>query len=69
MAEFNDRNTNHTSERELGGAPRRINIHDVQALRHWTKKLGISSDQLVSAVRAVGHDSDKVEDYLRRRAS
>jgi hypothetical protein len=49
--------------------PKRVNIHDVQELRYWTKQLGVSSDMLVSAVRAVGHDPAKVEDFLRRKAS
>lgn len=50
----------------------RIAVHDVQELRYWTKTFGVSSDALLSAVRAVGHDAEKVRDYLRnqpRRAS
>ncbi len=45
---------------------KKVNIHDVQELRYWTKTLGVSSDALVSAVRAVGHDSDKVMEHLRQ---
>lgn len=50
---------------ERGTPPERIHIHDVQELRYWTKSLGVSSDMLVSAVRAVGNSPDKVRDYLR----
>jgi hypothetical protein len=48
------------------GKNERIQIADVQELRRWTKTLGVSSDMLVSAVRAVGHDSNKVIEFLRR---
>lgn len=43
----------------------RIRIHEVDELRRWTKTLGVSSDMLVSAVRAVGPEEDKVREYLR----
>ncbi len=46
---------------------KRIHIADVSELRHWTKALGVSSDALVTAVRAVGPDEDKVREYLRAR--
>ena len=41
-----------------------IRIADVDKLRYWTKTLGVSSDALVSAIRAVGHEPDKVREYL-----
>jgi hypothetical protein len=43
----------------------RINIHEVHELRYWTKTLGVSSDLLVSAVRAVGPSADRVREYLK----
>ena len=49
--------------------PKRVNIHDVQELRYWTKTLGVSSDMLVSAVREVGHDPAAVEAYFKDRAA
>jgi hypothetical protein len=49
--------------------PEKIHIHDVRELRYWTRTLGISSDELVSAVRAVGNDPEKVRDFVRRKAS
>jgi hypothetical protein len=42
----------------------KIKIYEVQDLRYWTQKLKISSDELVSAVRAVGEDAEKVQKYL-----
>ena len=42
----------------------KIKIYEVQDLRYWTKKLNVSSDALISAVRAVGSDSKQVQDYL-----
>ena len=41
-----------------------IRIADVEELRYWTKTLGVSSDALVSAIRAVGHSPEKVREYL-----
>jgi hypothetical protein len=50
-------------ENQSQGKP--IHIYDVQELRYWTKTFGVSSDALISAVRAVGNSSDKVQEYLR----
>jgi hypothetical protein len=43
----------------------KIKIYEVQDLRYWTQRLKVSSDELVSAVRAVGSDSELVQKYLR----
>jgi len=47
------------------GKDGRIHISEVQELRYWTKKLGVSSDALISAVRAVGSNMERVTEYLR----
>ncbi|MGZ3653982.1 MAG: DUF3606 domain-containing protein [Bdellovibrionota bacterium] len=47
------------------GKDGRIHISEVQELRYWTKKLGVSSDALISAVRAVGSNVDRVQEYIR----
>ena len=52
---------------ELTDRPSIIHIYDVKELRYWTKTLGVSSDALVSAVRAVGHDPGRVTEYLQRQ--
>ena len=44
---------------------KRIHIYEVRELRYWTRSLGISSDALVSAVRAVGSEEEKVREYIR----
>ena len=63
----NDRAEEQAREKADNGArPRRVNIANVEELRYWTKSLGVSSDALVSAVREVGHDPDKVIECLRR---
>ena len=46
-----------------------IHLADVHELRYWTQTLGVSSDALVGAVRAVGHDVNKVVEYLRKGPS
>lgn len=49
-----------------GGQDReRINVHQDHELRDWSKKFGVSKDQLREAVQAVGDRSDKVEQYLK----
>jgi hypothetical protein len=45
--------------------PEQIHIYNVKEFRYWTKTLGVSSDALVSAVRAVGNDPSKVTEYLQ----
>jgi len=49
-----------------GGRDRsRININEEYEVRHLTEKLGVSADDVREAVRAVGDDREKVEEYLR----
>jgi hypothetical protein len=49
------------------GAPDRdrIDIHDPDEVRNWTKSLGVSKEKLQEAVRAVGDRAEKVREHLR----
>lgn len=51
-----------------GGQDRsRINIHEEYELRDWSKRLGVSPDELKKAVAAVGTKADDVEAHLKGR--
>lgn len=53
-----------------GGQDRsRINVNEEYELRDWSKKFGVSGDDLKAAVQAVGTGADKVEQYLKSRNS
>ena len=43
----------------------RIDIHDPDEVRNWTKSLGVSKDELQRAVEAVGPMANKVREHLR----
>jgi hypothetical protein len=43
----------------------RINVHEDYELRHWSKKFGVSADQLKAAVKAVGPTAKAVEAHLK----
>lgn len=45
-----------------------ISITQPHEIRHWTRKLGVSEDELKRAVLAVGNDAEAVEQHLRRRS-
>ncbi len=50
-----------------GGSDRkRIDVHDQYELRGWSKKFGISGDELKKAVEAVGTYAKDVEEYLKK---
>jgi hypothetical protein len=51
------------------GAPDRdrIDIHDPDEVRNWTKSLGVTKEELEEAVRAAGTQADKVREHLRGR--
>ena len=52
-----------------GGQDRnRININEDYEVRDWSKKFGVSKEQLKEAVQAVGDQADKVEAHLRGRS-
>jgi len=51
------------------GSPdnKRIDIHDPNEVRHWTKSLGVSEQQLKDAVARVGTSAEKVRESLGKR--
>jgi len=52
---------------KAGAADRkRINIHQAHEVRHWTKALGVSEEELRAAVKAVGVMADDVRRHLRK---
>jgi hypothetical protein len=51
-----------------GGQDRkRIDVNQDYELRDWSKKFGVSPDELKEAVQAVGTQADKVEQHLKSR--
>ncbi|MFP5439003.1 MAG: DUF3606 domain-containing protein [Bacteroidia bacterium] len=42
----------------------RINVHEEYELRYWIEKFGVSRDELIAAVEAVGPMAKDVEAYL-----
>ncbi|WP_343630668.1 DUF3606 domain-containing protein [Roseateles sp.] len=51
-----------------GGQDRsRINVHEEYELRDWSKKFGVSPDELKQAVAAVGTKADDVQAHLKGR--
>ena len=45
---------------------KRIDINDSNELRNWTKSLGVTEEQLRTAVGKVGTSAEKVREHLRR---
>jgi len=45
----------------------RINVNEDYEVRYWTKKFGVSAEQLKAAVAAVGPTAKAVESHLHRR--
>jgi hypothetical protein len=49
-----------------GGQDRkRIDVNQDHELRDWSRKFGVSPDELKAAVRAVGNEAAKVEAHLK----
>jgi len=49
-----------------GGQDRtRINVDEDYELRDWSKKFGVTGDQLKAAVKAVGTSATAVEKHLK----
>jgi hypothetical protein len=44
---------------------KRINLNEDYELRDWSKKFGVTPDQLKEAVKAVGDQAEKVEAHLK----
>lgn len=52
-----------------GGQDRtRINVNEDYELRDWSKKFGVTAEQLKDAVKAVGPEAKAVEAHLNGRA-
>jgi len=47
---------------------RRINVNEDYEVRDWSKKFGVSAEQLKAAVEAVGTDPQEVEKQLKSRS-
>jgi len=45
----------------------KISLNQEHEVRYWTEALGVSKDELMEAVRHVGHSADKVREYLKER--
>jgi hypothetical protein len=51
-----------------GGQDRkRIDANQDYELRDWSKKFGVTPEQLKEAVQAVGNQADRVEEFLKGR--
>lgn len=49
-----------------GGQDRkRIDVHQDYELRDWSKKFGVTPEELKEAVKVVGTEADKVEAHLK----
>jgi hypothetical protein len=47
----------------------RININEDYEVRDWSKKFGVSADELRKSVKAVGPMADDVEAHLKKASS
>ncbi|KQP15184.1 DUF3606 domain-containing protein [Pseudorhodoferax sp. Leaf267] len=55
---------------QTGGQDRtRISLSDDYEVRDWSKKFGVTPEQLKSAVAAVGNDAKAVETHLKGQNS
>jgi len=55
------------SKQQTGGQDReRINVHQDYELRDWSKKYGVTPDELKKAVAKVGDRARDVEAHLKR---
>jgi hypothetical protein len=50
------------------GSPdrKRINVNEDYELQSWSKKFGVSPDELKKAVKAVGTSAEAVEQHLKK---
>lgn len=44
--------------------PKQINVHEAWELNYWTRKFGVTAEQLKAAVKAVGTQAVDVAKYL-----
>ena len=55
------------NKQKVGSPDRdRINVHEDYELQDWSKKFGVSPDELKAAVKAVGTSAKDVEDHLKK---
>jgi hypothetical protein len=49
------------------GSPdnQRIDVHDADELRNWSKSLGVPAEKVKEAVAKVGTSADAVRQYLK----
>lgn len=53
---------------KTGGQDRtRINVNEAYELDHWSKKFGITREQLKEAVARAGDRADAVEEFLKKK--
>ena len=45
----------------------RINVHEDYELAYWTKKFGVTADELRAAVQSAGTSAKDVEAQLKKR--
>ena len=58
------------STQHRGGQDReRINVNEEYELRHWSKRFGVTADQLRRAVASAGDRADDVERHLKSQAT
>lgn len=56
------------NKKTAGRADRdRIDVNQDYELRDWSKKFGVSHDELKAAVKAVGPMANDVEAYLKKK--
>jgi len=55
-----------TDDKSNSGSPDRdrINVHEDYELRDWSKKFGVSPDELKKAVQSVGTSAEAVRKHL-----
>lgn len=44
--------------------PKTINTHEEWEMNYWSKKFGVSKEQIKQAVKEVGNSSEKVKNKL-----
>lgn len=44
----------------------KVNVHESWEREYWSKKFGVTAEQLEAAVKAVGTSAKKVEEHLAK---
>lgn len=51
-----------------GGQDRaRINVHEAYEVDHWSKKFGMTREQLIEAVNRAGDRAEDVERFIKKK--